>query len=113
MTPQDRFLAYLRHYAAKDLDAIAAMLADGVVLRDWNLQVEGKAAALAETRKNFESARSIRIEPLRLHASANAVAGELRIVVDEAVELHVVDVLDFDAQGRIASIRAFLGRNPS
>jgi len=110
MSNRDQFLTYLHHYANKNLDAIAAMFADGITLRDWNLAVTGKAAALSATAKNFQSAQTIAIEPLHLYASADGMAGELRIVIDGAVELHVVDVLTFAADGRITAIRAYLGR---
>lgn len=110
MSLRSTFLDYLRRYAAKDLDGIAAMFADEVTLRDWNLSVKGRAAAIAETRKNFESAASLHIEVLHVLESERSVAGELRILVDGHIELFVVDVLDFDAHGRITAIRAFLGR---
>jgi ketosteroid isomerase-like protein len=109
-TRTDAFLAYLAAYARKDLDTIDAMLADDVTLRDWHLHVNGKAAALAETARNFAAARTIAIEPLALHEGADSVAGELRIVIDDATELFVVDVLAFDAHDRIRAIRAYLGR---
>lgn len=110
MSRQASFLDYLRRYAAKDLDGIAAMFSEDVTLRDWNLSVKGRDAAIAETRKNFESVASIHIEVLRLLENENSVAGELRILVDGHIELFVVDVLDFDAEGRITAICAFLGR---
>lgn len=110
-TSRERFLAYLHAYAAKDLATIEAMLADDVALRDWKISVRGKAAALAETATNFANARSIVIEPLRVTADATRVAGELRIVVDDMHELFVVDVIDFDGEGRITAIRAYLGRS--
>ncbi|MFX1679462.1 nuclear transport factor 2 family protein [Mitsuaria sp. CC2] len=109
-SPREIFLDYLRRYAAKDLDGIASMFSEEVTLRDWNLSVKGRDAAIAETRKNFESAASIHIEVLHVLESANSVAGELRILVDGNIELFVVDVLDFDVEGQITAIRAFLGR---
>jgi steroid delta-isomerase len=110
MSHRQQFLTYLHHYADKNLDAIAAMFADDITLRDWNLAVTGKAAALRETAKNFESAQTIEIELRHLYVSNDGVAGELRIVIDGAVELYVVDVLTFAADGRIQAIRAYLGR---
>lgn len=104
------FRDYLNAYARKDLEAIAAMLAEDVRLRDWNLAVQGKAAVLAETAKNFASVSSIAIEVLSLHERAQGVAGELRILIDGKLALFVVDVIDFDAQGRITAIRAYKGR---
>lgn len=104
---------YLQAYAAKDLQTIAALLAPEVVLRDWQLRVVGRDAALAETQRNFDAALGLDIEILRLHATEASAVAELRITVqlaEQTVELFVVDVLDFDAQGRISAIRAYQGR---
>ena len=110
MSNQELCLTYLQHYAHKNLDAVAAMFADGITLRDWNICVHGKAAAISETRNNFAAAKSIEIQALHVHESADTVAAELRILVDGHTELHVVDVITFDAEGKIVSIRAYLGR---
>lgn len=110
MLHRERFLTYLHHYANRDIDSIAAMFADNVTLRDWNLFVAGRAAAVAETAKNFRSTQTIEIELLHLYEREGAVAGELRILLDGEIELFVVDVLAFTDDGSIQSIRAYLGR---
>lgn len=110
MNKREAFLRYLACYAAKDLEGISAMLADGCVLRDWNISVRGRHAVEAETRHNFATARTIDIQVLSLLEGPDSVAGELKILVDETVELHVVDVLEFDAGLHITAIRAFKGR---
>lgn len=102
--------AYLAAYAARDLAAVETMFADAVTLRDWKIRVVGKAAALAETRKNFESVDSLAIDVLAAYEREGGAAAELSIVVNGCDTLHVVDVFDFDAAGRIAAIRAYLGR---
>lgn len=110
MSNLERFVAYLNAYARKDLAAIAAMFSPEITLRDWKLAVSGRDAAVAETRKNFDAAQTLVIEVLALHESGGSVAGELRIVVDGRIELHVVDVVDFAPDGRIQALRAYLGR---
>jgi hypothetical protein len=50
----------LHHYANKNLEAISAMLAEEVHLRDWNISVFGKAKAIRETVKNFAEANPLR-----------------------------------------------------
>ena len=110
MSLRDCFVAYLEAYAAMDLQGVADMLAEDVLLRDWKISVSGKAAAVDETRKNFDSSDSIDIEILGTYESGDTVAGELKITVNETEVLHVVDILEFDAQGRIVSIRAYVGR---
>lgn len=101
--------AYLAAYAAKDLPGIAALLAEDVQLRDWNQAVQGRTAALAETRANFDAARTLQIDVLHLHATARSAAAELRIVVDGHLELFVVDCFELDDQGRIRALRAYKG----
>ncbi len=111
MTNKERFLTFLRHYADKNLDAIAPMFADTVRLRDWNIAVTGKDAALRETAKNFAEAASIEIAVLALYESADSVAGEVHIVVDGTVHLYVVDILTFSDDGLIIGSRSYLGRS--
>lgn len=106
----DRFRHFLACYARKDLAAISRMLTEGVTLRDWDISVEGRADVERATSDNFASAHSIDIEVLAVYEKADAVAGELRIVVDGEIELYVVDVIQFDAQGQVAAIRSYKGR---
>lgn len=110
MSNKEHFLAYLRHYSHRDLERVSSMFSDGVTLRDWNISVVGKVAAVAETSRNFESCQSIEIQALGIYEGGDTVAGELRIVVDDKTELYVVDVISFDSDGKIKSIRAYLGR---
>ena len=110
MSYQDQFVAYLTHYANKDIAKISAMLAEDVTLRDWKISVSGKASAIAETEKNFQAADTVEIEILHLYAAEQGVAGELRITVDGTDILYVVDVVTFNTDGKIKAIRAFIGR---
>ncbi len=86
------------------------MFSENIILRDWKIRVAGKKRALEETKKNFEAADSIGIEVLSTYESENTVAAELKIHVDKFEELHVVDVVTFNSNGHIESIRAYLGR---
>ena len=65
---------------------------------------------LDETARNFAAVQSIAIQVRHLHESADAVAGELKITLDATTKLFVVDVIAFNADGRIRSIRAYPGR---
>jgi ketosteroid isomerase-like protein len=102
--------AYLAAYAARDLAAIEPLFADSITLRDWKIRVVGKAAALAETRKNFDAVQRLQIDVLAAYERPGGAAAELEIVVDGRDRLYVVDVFDVDAEGRIAAIRAYIGR---
>lgn len=103
-------LSYLKKYAEKDLDSIEQMFSNDIVLRDWKIRVEDKESAIKETRKNFNSADSIEIEVVSIYENHDTVAAELKITVDTTEELYVVDVITINAEGKIKSIRAYLGR---
>ena len=103
-------LLYLKKYEEKDLNSIKEMFSEDIVLRDWKIRVEGKDNAINETRKNFENADSIEIEVLSTYENKNTVAAELKIIVDSTEELYDVDVITIDSDGKIKSIRAYLGR---
>lgn len=102
--------AYLAAYAARDIAAVDALFADAITLRDWKIRVTGKAAALAETRKNFEAAEHLQIDVLAAYERPGGAAAELKIVVNRRATLYVIDVFDIDADGLIAAIRAYIGR---
>jgi hypothetical protein len=106
----DLVRAYLAAYAARDLAAIEPMFADAITLRDWKVRVVGKAAALDETRKNFEAVQHLHIDVLAAYEREGGVAAELSIVIDRRDTIYVVDVFDFDADHRISAIRAYIGR---
>lgn len=102
--------AYLNSYADKDLTAIEGMFSEEIILRDWKIRVIGKQKALEETKKNFKAADSIEIEVLSTYENQSTIAAELKITVDKTEELYVVDVLTFNSNHQITSIRAYLGR---
>lgn len=109
-TNKEICLLYLKKYEEKDLHGIEEMFSEDIVLRDWKIRVEGKENAIRETKKNFENATSIEIEVLSTYENTNTVAAELKIIVDSTEELYVVDVITINSEGKIKSIRAYLGR---
>jgi len=105
--------ALLRHfleaYEAKDLQRISALLAHDVVVRDWNLEVVGKDAALSEFAKNFEQASTLSIQIKHVYTSATGVAAEIEIEVNGVESLRVIDVLTLNESMEIISIVSYKG----
>jgi hypothetical protein len=109
LKPTDVLVAFLKAYEAKDIDAVAHMLADDVSLQDWNLEVHGKDAVLSETKKNFLDAQHLQIEVRELYEGNGRAAARLRIVVNKSIELEVVDTIVVNSDGKVSSIRAYKG----
>lgn len=110
MNNSEKFVHYLQSYQNKDIETVSNMFAEEIHLRDWKISVRGKEIAVSETQKNFQNAASLDIEILNIMESDNCVSGELKIVVNNEEVLFVVDVITFNEQGLISSIRAYLGR---
>ena len=109
-TNKERCQTYLNGYAAKDIAAIDDIFAEDIVLRDWKIRVVGKPLALEETQKNFDAVDHLKIDILATYESDDTVAAELRILIDGSEELYVTDVITFNTEGKISSIRAYVGR---
>lgn len=99
----------LAAYQAKDIATIASMFHPEVVLRDWNSEVRGHSAAVAEFTKNFQQANSLKIVIKRIYLDELSSAAELEITVNQTELLNVVDVLSFNEAGKILSIVAYRG----
>ena len=103
-------LLYLKKYEEKDIKGIEEMFSEDIVLRDWKIRVEGKENALSETLKNFKSVESIKIDVLSIYENESTVAAELKIIINNKEELYVIDVITINSEGKISSIKAFIGR---
>jgi hypothetical protein len=100
---------FISAYEEKDIAAISAMFSPNVVLRDWNREVVGFDAAIAEFTSNFQAVESLRIEIKNLVTSEVVAAAELDIVINEVENLRVVDVISFGEDQKILSIVAYKG----
>lgn len=106
---QKTAIKYFQAFSDKDVKALAKLLADNVSLRDWEQSAEGKNAVLAANQAIFDSVGSISVSPLRLFSDAQDLACEIAITIDGGSPLKVVDVLEFDVEGKICAVRAFKG----
>jgi hypothetical protein len=100
---------FISAYEQKNIDIISEMFAPNVVLRDWNSEVTGFQAAIAEFTKNFQAADSLSIEIRNLMVNSPFAAVELEIVINNSETLRVVDVLCFSKDQKILSIVAYKG----
>jgi hypothetical protein len=110
MNNVEKFESYLLSYQNKDIEAVSTLFAPDIHLRDWKISVHGKTRAISENQKNFDNASSLEIDILNVMENENSVSGELKIVVNKTEVLFVVDVVTFNNDGLISSIRAYLGR---
>ena len=104
---------YFRAFSEKDSDGLRNMFSNDVYLRDWEILANGIDEVVAANQDIFDNVESIVATPIRvwdfLSHEDNVVVAELEIVVNGEEKLLVTDILEFDDDEKIKSIRAYKG----
>lgn len=106
---KDLALSYFQAFSRKDVECLQATLASAVSLRDWDIRADGLDAVIAANAKIFNAVGTIVVTPINVFCDGNIVVAELDIGIDDAEPLKVVDILEFDLDGKISAIRAYKG----
>tara|TARA_Y100001963_G_scaffold4332_1_gene5683 strand:- start:5596 stop:5934 length:339 start_codon:yes stop_codon:yes gene_type:complete len=109
----DKSLEYFTTFSKKDSEGLRNMFADNVVLRDWDIFANGIDEVVQANQDIFDSVDTIVVTPIRvwdfLSHEDNVVIAELEIVVNGEEKLLVTDILEFDNEDKIKSVRAYKG----
>jgi len=100
---------YFGAFEKKDINKLRELLDSEVVLRDWNVEAKGLENVLNINIEIFKAFEKIQVNVISLYAEESTVIGELTIILDEAVTMKVVDVIEFTSLRKIKSIRAYKG----
>jgi hypothetical protein len=99
-------IRYFKAFAEKDLGSLDVLLADDIVLTDWQGQAIGKDAVLALSATIFNGCKNLGVDIEKMAIGQDTIMAELGINIDN-VKVHVVDVLDYDQDNKIKRIRAY------
>ena len=116
----EKSLEYFEAFNRHDLDELREMFSEDISLRDWEVSVSGIDEVLGANSRIFGSVDSISITPIMVYEGEDKllmgpldVAGtsiiELEILINGKEKLLVTDILDFNRDGKIKSIRAYIG----
>ena len=100
---------YFASFLKKDIGALSSLLSSDVTLRDWTMLERGRTNVLDATQRIFDSCGSIAIDVKGILTGDRFAVAEIDIFFDDLDALHVVDVYEFDNDGKINFIRAFKG----
>jgi hypothetical protein len=106
---KDSAFKYFRAFADKDTSTLRNMLVPTVTLRDWDIYAEGLDAVIAVNSNIFNAVKTIVVTPVNIYVNDTTVIAELNIEIDGGEPLKVVDILQFDRDEKICSIRAYKG----
>lgn len=107
---------YFKVWNAHDVTGLKSLFASSVTLRDWDIQASGADKVAAANGNIFSAVPKIAIEVLNVYSSSLADGRQVaccEILVklnnDAKEVLKVVDVIEFDTQGKILAVRAYKG----
>ena len=100
---------YFGAFEKKDINKLRELLDSEVILRDWNVEAIGLENVLNINMEIFKAFEKIQVHVMSLYAEESTVIGELTIILDDAVTMKVVDVIEFTGLRKIKSIRAYKG----
>ena len=102
---------YFDAFESKDLDTISDMLADDVVLKDWNIQKKGKNEVVDAYRMIFDGVEEIKVD-VRDTLQNNKVYIvvfflDLKVSKTNTLKLKVCDIITTDLEDKIISVDAY------
>ena len=106
---RDIALNYFKLFSNKDIDGLRGMFHKSVTLRDWDIYSEGIDSVIETINNIFKNVDSLIIYPNMLSEEKKTIFAEIDIKINNTEILKVVDILDFNDEGKIISIRAFKG----
>ena len=105
----DKCNYYFKVFSKKKIDELSELFSDDITLRDWENNASGKTEVLNVNKKIFNNLESISVVPINLYQNENKIIAELEIIINGKEKILVVDIISFNNDGKIKSIKAFKG----
>tara|TARA_R100000152_G_C6616605_1_gene68697 strand:+ start:190 stop:585 length:396 start_codon:yes stop_codon:yes gene_type:complete len=115
---------YFQAFADKNIEVLTEMFTDDIILIDWNNTFTGKDQVVNEVQGIFANFKTIKLEVTDIFSSLNIInadrgettvsipkddsfACEIVIVFDDLEPLYIMDLIEFDDEGRIKKLTAY------
>ena len=102
-------IKYFDAFEKKDISAILEIFDADVKLRDWEISAIGIDSVLTAITHIFCSVETLSIQIINIFQNKAFVVAELNITTNNINSIHVVDIIEFNSNGKICAIRAFKG----
>ena len=100
---------YFTAFSNQDLETLGEMFSDFVRLRDWEIKVDGKKNVLEANKNIFDNLSSNIVNVVNMYECDRTIIADLLINLEEKQVIKVVDIIEFDENNLIKSIKAYKG----
>ena len=98
---------YFRLFSNKDIEGLADLFAEDVVLKDWEFYGEGKEEVVSNNQRIFNSVDTVFVNPILIELINNTAYCEIEITINNKEKIKVLDIISLDQSGMINSISAY------
>jgi hypothetical protein len=104
-------IKYFNAWNNHDLNELTDLFSDSCSLRDWDINVSGKEKVIEANNNIFTSLPNIKADIINIYIDSNSqtTVSELIIELNKNDKLKVIDVIAFNSNGLIETIRAYKG----
>jgi hypothetical protein len=102
-----RISEYFRAFNEKDINVLADLYGEEVILKDWTGKWDGKYSVLSANKELFQSQPNLKITLNRIENKSNTSYCYISILL-ENTKLEVLDCIYFNEEGEISYIEAIL-----
>ena len=100
---------YQEAFNSKNLTKLSDLFSDDITLKDWDISVHGKSPVLEANKKIFDSVNTINCKSIKNYYEKDTVICVLKIIINDDEIIDVVDIIEFNKDQKISSIRAYKG----
>jgi hypothetical protein len=100
---------YFAAFSKKDLNKLKQMFSVNINLRDWETFAIGRDQVCQANQNIFDAVTVINVDPVNIFVDGLTVIGDLIITINGKEVIKVVDILEFDQDLKIISIKAYKG----
>ena len=100
---------YFVNFENKNIEGLKELFSDDVILADWNTSAKGLPEVVDANINIFNSVSSIKIIQNSTYYNENnkKFACDISIIINDSETLNVVDLIEFDNNGKIKGINAY------
>ena len=102
-------IQYFKDFSSKNIKTLKEHFSEDITLQDWEINAKGINEVIEANKKIFDEVESIKVNPIQIIDNENLLAAQLEITINGKEVIHVVDILKFNENNKISSIRAYKG----
>lgn len=100
---------YQEAFNNQDIDQLRSLFDKDILLKDWERSVKGLDNVVNENKKIFNSVKSLKSLSVKEFFVQNTAICVLKIHINNEEVIDVVDIIEFNQEGKITSITAYKG----